>query len=429
MPFSPTITKADDVQEVRGHLTDAAKYVSELRSRPADKRGDNYADDLRSGIDFINDFDAVERGLMAQHRADVFASEEAERTANKAKGGRSLGADLGEHELRSLGHQVVESEGYKDWINEGRQGAYTVEVRDPREVRNLIGSFTTGSQYATGANDFLPVGTPVISMPSLQRRRAFIRDVLSTGSTNLASFPYFRELSATTNETGAAMTSEGSAKAEVNLQFEHADAPARKISAWVPVTDEMVQDAPLLMSYINSRLDYMLMIREEAQEISGNGTAPNLTGLTTVSGVQTQAAVTGDFPATIGLAISKVENVDGEADFVAANPLDYWVAVTKRYSTQFDNGFGMSAPGSADGNITWGLPCIRTRALATTKALVGAGKLGATVFDKIGSYSIKVSDQHNDNFIKNILVVRAEKRVALAIWRPSLFVDTTVPNT
>jgi HK97 family phage major capsid protein len=427
VPFSPVIDKDADLKKVRSYLTDAAKYALELRARPADKRGDTYAEDFRSAVDFIGEFDPIERALKIAHDQALFDAEETERQAAKAKGGRSLGADLGDHELRSLGHQVVDSEGYAEWIAEGRQGPYSVEVRDPREVRNLISSSTSG-QYSTGSSDMIPLGSPVISMPSLQRRRAFIRDVLSTGSTNLASFPYFRELTATTTETGAAMTSEGSAKTEVNLLFEHADAPARKIAGWVPVTDEMVQDAPLLMSYINNRLDYMLMIREEAQEISGNGTAPNLTGLTSVSGVQTQAAVTGDFPATIGQSISLVENVDGEADFVAANPLNFWVAVTKRYSTQFDNGFGGGAPGQI-GSVTWGLPCIRTRALASGKALVGAGKLGATVFDKIGSYSIKVSDQHNDNFVKNVLVVRAEKRVALAIWRPSLFVDVTVPTT
>ena len=430
MPFAPTLEETPTLAGVRSKLHEAAEYAYGLRAKPADKRGDTYKDDLRSAIDFINEFDAIEQGLAAKVRLDLQTAEEAERAAAKGKGSRGLAADLGEQHLRSIGHQVVESDAFTEWAKGDRSSALTVEVRDPREVRNLIGEFTTGNQFFTGANSFLPVGSPVISLPSLQRRRMFVRDVLGTGSTNLSSFPYFRELNATTNETGAGMTSEGSAKSEVNLQFDPQDAPARKITAWLPVTDEMVQDAPTLMSYINTRLDYMLLIREEDQELNGNGTASNLRGITQQTGIQTQAAVTGDFPATIGMAIGLVENVDGEADFVVCNPLNYWTATTKRYSTWFDNAGGNTgAPNTANGNITWGLPAIRTRAMTSGKALVGAGKIGATVLDKIGSYSIKVADQHNDNFLKNILVVRAEKRVALPVWRPSLFVDTTVPTT
>lgn len=413
MPFAPVIDKDADLAKVRGHLSDAAKYALELRSHPADKRGDNYVEDVRSAIDFIHEFDPIERALTAAARPVEVILE--------GRGGRSLGADIDDIEIRSLGHQVVEAKGFDEWQSSGRQGAFAVETR------NLIGEFGSGSQFATGVTSFMPVGQPSLSVPSLQRRRMFVRDLCTVQSTGLSSVPYFRELNAQTNEAGALMVSEGSAKPEVALEFQAADAPVRKIAAWLPVTDEILSDAPTLRGYIDSRLEYMLMIREEAQEISGNGTAPNLTGITATAGIQTRAAVAGDLPATIGLAIALVENVDGEADGVALNPLDYWTAVTKRYATSFDNSGDGGAPNAVAG-ITWGLPAVRTRALATTKAIVASWRLGATIFDRQQT-TIKVGDQHSDNFIKNILVVLGEKRVAFAIWRPALFVDTTVPNS
>jgi hypothetical protein len=413
MPFAPTIEPDADLTKVRGHLSDAAKYCLELRSRPKDKQDANYAEDVRSAIDFINEFDPIERALTAAGRPVEVVTE--------SRGGRGNGADLGDNEFRSIGRQVTEGKGFEEWVTSGRRGAYVVETR------NLVGEFPSGNQFATGANLLMPVGSPFLQSGTLQRRRMFVRDLVTVQPTGLSDIPYLRELNAATDETGALMVSEGSAKPEVALEFQAADAPVRKIAAWLPVTDEIMSDAPTLRGYIDSRLEYMLMIREEAQELNGNGTPPNLTGITATAGIQTRAAVAGDLPATIGLAIALVENVDGEADGVALNPLDFWTAVTKRYTTSFDNAGTGNAP-NAQAGITWGLPAVRTRALLTTKAIVAAWKLGATIFDREQT-TIKVGDQHNDNFIKNILIVLGEKRVAFAVWRPALFVDTTVPNT
>ena len=413
MPFQSTLTRDADVGAVRTALGDAARYALELRSRPADQRGENYADDVRSAVDFIHEFNAIEEALT---RAARPVADERD-----VRGGRGNGADLGGGpDRRSLGQRVVDADGFGDWQANGRRGAFTTEVR------TLIGSFTSGA-FDTNSDTWLPVNSRELMTSTLQRRRPFLRDLLGVQPTGLASFAYMRELNSSTTETGAAMTSEGSAKAEVDMLFTPADAPARKITAWIPVTDEMLSDAPTLRGYIDARLDYMLMIREEAQVYNGNGTAPNLQGIKGVSGVQTQTAVSGDFPATIAQAIAKVENVDGDADGVACNPIDYWTAASKRYANQFDNGFGGGAPGAV-GNITWGLPPVRTRALTSGSAMVAAWRMGATIFEREGT-TIKVGDQHSDNFVKNITVILAEKRVALPIWRPDFFVDTTVPTS
>lgn len=414
MPFQPTITRDADLRQVRAALGDAASYALELRSRPADKRDDSYAEDVRSAVDFIHEFEPIETAMTRAARPIEEAPE--------ARGGRGQRAQLEGPDTRSIGQQVVEADGYAEWAaGGGRQsrGAFATEVR------TLIGGYTSGA-YDTGADGFLPVNTRALNINTVQRRRPFLRDLLGVQPTGLPGFGYMTESAATTNETGAAMTAEGSAKAEVVMAFTPADAPARKITAWIPVTDEMLMDAPTLRGYIDARLEYMLMIREEAQVYNGNGSAPNLQGLKGNSAVQTVSAVSGDYPATIANAIAKIENVDGEATFVVANPIDYWVAVGKRHADQFDNGFGGGAPAGVS-NITWGLPCIRTRAVSSGSALVGDA-MGATIFERQGT-TIKVGDQHSDNFTKNIVVVLGEERIALPIWRGDWFVDATVPTS
>ena len=272
---------------------------------------------------------------------------------------------------------------------------------------------------------FRPVGTPELFPGAIQMRRMWLRDVLSVQQTGLSSVPYIRELNAQALEGGASAVAEASAKPEVDAQFVQVDAPIRKIAGWLRATDEILMDAPTLRGYIDTRLGYMIQIREEQQILSGTGTAPQIEGINVVSGTQTQTTPTGDYPAIIGRAIGKIENVDGDADGVATNPLDYWQAVTSRYSTFFD-GSGAGAAPATIGGVTWGLPAIRTRALAAGSAIVGAWRLGATLFDRQQTV-IRVSDQHSDLFIRNQVVILAEERVGLAIHRPALFVKATVP--
>jgi HK97 family phage major capsid protein len=410
MPFAPTIAPDADVTEIRNHLTDAARHVIEQRNRPeAERAGDDYQAEVRSAVEFINTFDPIERALAAGERGGQRDEQD-----RRAAGSRGHGVDLGT-EHRSPGSQVIENEGYANWVRSGGSRQTFPEL----EVRNLLSSVTADGGI------FRPVGTPELYPGAIQRRRMWLRDVLSVQQTGLSSVPYIRELDAQGFEGGASAVAEASAKPEVSAQFVQADAPVRKIAGWLRATDEILMDAPTLRGYIDTRLGYMIQIREEQQVLAGTGTAPQIEGIQTISGTQTQSTPTGDYPAIIGRAIGKVENVDGEADGVATNPLDYWLAQTSRYSTVFDNSGNGGAPAMV-GGVTWGLPAIRTRALAAGSAIVGAWRLGATLFDRQQTV-VRVAEQHDDLFIKNQVVILAEERIALAIHRPALFVKCTVP--
>lgn len=414
MPKLTTLAPDATLTDVRSAIVDAGRVMLELRAKPADQRGETFAADLRQAAEYITDHDLIAKALEIGEAAERAAADEAR---NKGRGSRSAGADI-DNERRSMGQQVVDSDDFADFARRNGKAV---------EVRNLLTEYQAGA-YSSTAYPWLPVGSPELAVGSIQRRRLYVRDLMSVQSTGLKVVPYVREQNQTTNETGAAFTSEASAKSEVTATFENYSAIIEKITAWIPVTEEAVSDAPTLRGYIDTRLAYMLGIREEAGVLSGNGTSPNILGLDNVSGIQTQSAVTGDLPATVGQAIGKVENVDGSANGAVLNPIDYWVAVTKRYANQFDNGFSTGAPSTAETNITWGIPAVRTRGVATTVGYVADWAMGATLFDRQET-TIKVADQHSDYFTRNLLVVLAEKRIGVAWHRPNLFVKCTVPNS
>lgn len=409
--------------ELRSQAIEAGARFAELRNRPADQRGDTYDRDLRAASAEVADLDRLFNQARSVEQYDFeLAMLEAGANMPEARGGEASG--LSPREARTAGDIVVNT---PDYLSEMRS---RVKHDDGGiEVRNLLAS---GSDFGSGSNVFVPVGTPYLANGTLQRRRLFVRDLIPVQQTGLASVPYIQEVNAFTNESGAATVKEGSAKPEVTAEFQQADAPLRKIAAWIQVTMEALEDAPTLAGYINTRLSYMVLLEEEDQLLQGNGTAPNISGILDQSGIQTQTATNNDVPGTIADAVAKVELKDGMADGVAMNPGDYWASISERRSSTFDGeGFGNSGgtiPFGAPPDTLWGLPVVRTRTLASLTCIVGCWGIGATIFEK-GGVRIKTTDSHASLFISNTEVVLAEKRTGLAVHRPDWFVNTTLDIT
>ena len=407
MPFASTLTAEATLDDVRTEQRNAAQYLIELRGRPADQRDDTHDTDVASAIDVINANDVIERALAAGERS----------AQGESRGPNAAFDELEERTVRSLGAQAFDTEEFRSHVAAGGGNFQT-------EVRTLL---ETG--VSSSAQPFVPTADPTLAAQTVRRQRLFVRDLMSTGTTGLANAPYIKEVNSLANEGGAGMVAEGAVKPEVTMEFGTEDAPARKIAAWVPVTEEVMADAPTLRTYVDTRLTYMIMLREEAQVLNGTGTAPQLKGILNHAGLQTSTVVggdvvEGDVPATLARQYAKIELVDGDPDGVVMNPSDYWTAVSTRHANQFDNAGGGNAP-AAVSSISWGEPVVRTRAVAAGSAIVGSWRIGATILDR-SSITIRVGDQHSDYFIHNKYVILAEKRTILQVHRPDFFVETEI---
>jgi HK97 family phage major capsid protein len=77
----------------------------------------------------------------------------------------------------------------------------------------------------------------------------------------------------------------------------------------------------------------------------------------------------------------------------------------------------------------WGLPVVATQAMSVDSALVGAFKLGAQIFDREDA-NVVIATQNSDDFEKNLLTIRIEERLALAVYRPAAFIkDQDLPSS
>ncbi|WP_445621335.1 phage major capsid protein [Kushneria sp. Sum13] len=315
-----------------------------------------------------------------------------------------------ESKSRTWGQSVVETDSFKS-MADGRQG---------RTGRIEVKAITSAADSAADlvVTERLP---GIIAQPD---RAATIRDLIMPGRTTSNSIEYVREKGFTNN---AAPQVEGQRKAESNLSFELATSNVRTIAHWIPATKQILDDAPQLASYIDGRLRYGLTYVEEEQLLLGDGTGQNILGLIPqATSYNTGLNLAGDTRVdAIRHAILQVRLAEYRASGIVLHPTDWErIELTKTN----DNAYVFANPTSGVQPRLWGLPVIETTAMPEGQMMVGAFNMAAQIFDRENT-TVEVSTEDRDNFINNMVTVRAEERLAMAVYRPESFVVGAFPDT
>jgi HK97 family phage major capsid protein len=218
---------------------------------------------------------------------------------------------------------------------------------------------------------------------------------------------------------------EGGVKPESTLTFAAVTDPVRKIAHWLPVTEEMLEDVAQIRSYIDARLRLGVQLAEEDQLLNGTGIAPNLLGVSKRAGLAAdvvRAAAEPNADAIFRQIMAIFSTSFLMPDGIAMNPADWsMTALMKTTTGEYLSGgpfSGIQTP------TLWGLPVAITPVQPATVALVGAYKQAAQIFRK-GGIRVEASNSHADFFIKNLVAIRAEERLALAVYRPAAFGEVT----
>lgn len=310
-------------------------------------------------------------------------------------------------EPQTAGQKFVGSEEFKAFAGETRpRGRVQIEVKD-------ISSLTTDAAGSVGTMIRPDRAAPVM----LPQRRMTIRSLLAPGTTDSNSVEYDKEKGFTNN---AAPVAEGTSKPQSELQFEEATASVRTIAHWMRASVQVLNDAAGLQSMIDQRLRYGLSYVEETQLLNGSGSGQNLEGLVTAA---TDYAAPGSLAAaqlidTIRLGMLQVALAEYPANGIVLNPID-WTAI--EIQKDDDGRYLIGNPQGSATPMLWGLPVVATQAMTVDKFLVGAFDLAAQIFDRQNA-TVEISTEDGDNFTKNKVTIRAEERLALAVYRPEALV-------
>jgi HK97 family phage major capsid protein len=227
-----------------------------------------------------------------------------------------------------------------------------------------------------------------------------------------------------TSFTNAAVeVAEAAPKPEAAIAFAVNSATLATIAHWIPLTRQAAEDDSQLVGYLQGRLTWGVEKRVDSQCLTGNGTAPNMRGILQTAGIQTQAVGTDGMLIAIRKAITKVQVAQYSPSGVVMHPID-WEGVELTRDTTTGTFLFTKDPASLQQPRVWGLPVVPTVNIAAGTALVGAFKEGATLWRKPG-VRILMSDSHDVNFTKNILVLLAETRCQLAVYLPPAFVKVS----
>jgi HK97 family phage major capsid protein len=291
--------------------------------------------------------------------------------------------------------------------------SYQAAIKSGRKFRGVIGDLAVKTLITSA--DLTPQADRLARIfPSAQEERT-IADLMLQGTTNAQRIEYYEE---TTFTNAAAAVAEGDLKDESALDFTLRQDDVRKIATWIPVTDEMLADVPAFESYLRERLGFMIRREEEDQLLNGNGTAPNIQGILNRTGVQTVTGLGQSTIDSIYQAITEVR-VDAFAEPTAGvfHPRDWFDIRTSKDA----NENYLLGPANTEGDLrVWGLDIRLTTAMTENTGLVGAFRPHAQVYRRSG-IEIAISTENEDYFLKNKVAVRAEERLALAVYRPAAF--------
>ena len=304
---------------------------------------------------------------------------------------------------KSLGELFVDSAALKGWTPGMRMGP---EAELKVDLKNLF-------ETSTG---WLPWDDRRDLFVEALRQPLWIMDLVSQARTTSDVITYLQQ---TAVVNSAAAVAEGAEKPEASLAVERVEENVRKIAVVLPVTDEQLSDVPQARTFIDSQLGFMVREELEQQILSGDGTAPNISGILDRS-IQSQALGGDTKPDSVYKAIVKVRTTGrDEPDAVAFHPND-WTDV--RLLKTSDGIYIWGAPMDAGPERIWGIRVVQTTGMTENTALVGNFRR-AILFMREG-LTMKVG-YVDDQFIKNTQTIIAELRAALAVIRLNSFCKVT----
>lgn len=325
---------------------------------------------------------------------------------------RALDASIKSNEVpKTPGQIFTEDKGFLDWLQTRRSGKFSVGMKA------ILTSLTTNADGSAG--DLIVPQRLAIVPPLLQELT--VRDLISPGQTNANAIQYPVE-TGYTNAAASVSETSGAAKPESTLKFDLTTKSVTTIAHWLKAHRNILDDVPFLRSYIDARMIYGLKYVEDAQLLMGSGSGSDLSGIYTQATVlnPTLIAVTGSMTAIdiIRIAMLQAQRALLPATGIVLNPID-WARMEILKDTT--GRYILSNPQGTTDRRLWGLPVVATWAMTEDKYLTGAFKAGAQVFDRQEA-RVEIATENSDDFVKNLVTILCEERLALAVYRPEAFV-------
>ena len=316
--------------------------------------------------------------------------------------------------IETVGQQVISAEALKTFAaSVAASQRISIPVKAALLTANVPGNIV--------APDRLP------GIDTAPKQRLFIRDLIAPCTTASNTIYWVQQTGFTNN---AAAVAENTTKPYSNIEFAEKITPVRTIAHLFKASKQILDDFSQLQSQVDAEMRFGLKYVEEQEILFGDGTGAHLEGI-----IPQASAFAAAF---------QVENQNGIDDlrlamlqaqlarFPASGHVLHFIDWAKIELTKDTLGrYILANPAALTGPTLWGLPVVATEATAFQgKFLTGAFSAGAQIFDREET-NVVISTENADDFEKNMITIRCEERLALAVKRPEAFVygSFTVPTS
>lgn len=313
-------------------------------------------------------------------------------------------------QAKSLGEQFIEADSVKSMLEKGTDFRGVASM----QLKATITSATTNAAGSAGAA-VETTRLPGMILPP--QRRMTIRDLIMPGQMDGSTLEYVRETGFVNN---AAPVAEGAKKPQSDIKLDVVTTSAKVIAHFTKASRQILDDAAQLRSYIDGRLRYGLAFAEENQLLNGDGTGQNLNGIVPQASAFARAFVPAGANLLDTLRLAQLQAVLAEypASGHVLNPID-WAAIEMMKDA--NGNYIVGNPQGVASPTMWGLPVVSTQAMTAGNFLTGAFGMGAQVFDRWQA-RVEIATENEDDFVKNLVTMLCEERLALAVYRPEAFI-------
>lgn len=312
----------------------------------------------------------------------------------------------------SLGACVVKSEALK---------AFASSVEGGKRISIPVNAALLSKDIPEGVVE--PQRLPGID--SLPKQRLFIRDLIAPGRTSAPAIFWVQQTGFT---NAAAVVPEGQAKPYSDIKFGIKITAVSTLAHMFKAAKQILDDFTQLQSTVDIEMRYGLKYVEEDEILFGDGTGVHLHGIVPQASafapafsVQEQSGIDDLRLAMLQAQLARLPSSGHVLHFIDWAKVELTKDTLGRYILA--NPLGLAGP------VLWGLPVVATEASGFEgKFLTGAFRTGAQLFDREDA-NVVISTENADDFEKNLISIRCEERVALAVKRPEAFIHGpfTVP--
>jgi HK97 family phage major capsid protein len=260
---------------------------------------------------------------------------------------------------------------------------------------------------STNTTGQIPQAEREAGITRIVRRNPFILELVNVGTIMSNVWEWVEQKNV---EGGSAMTAEGAAKSQTDFDLVVASANVKKVTAYIKVTKEMLDDVALLRSEIDQELTELINLRIDDQLLNGTGLTVNLTGIVTNATAWAAGAFALSIPTptkwdVLRTAINQVRVNLFEPNYIVVHPTD----VTGMELSKDTTGQYIMPPFIAsDGTTISGIRVVTNTGVTLDKFLVGDFTKSGVRFKE--GLTINVGYE-NDDFTKNLVTILAEARL------------------